>query len=68
VTPREHHLRAKLLCGRLASPTKRTTLKDFLDPPLEVACVQHNCDIILYTTKSHIVIADYTKVTGSLEV
>ena len=33
-TPREPRLRAKLLHGRLASLTKRTTLKDFLDPPL----------------------------------
>ena len=32
--PTERRLRAKPLCGRLASPTKRTTLKDFLDPTL----------------------------------
>ena len=32
--PRERRLRGKPLRGRWASPTKGTTLKDFLDPPL----------------------------------
>ena len=30
-------VRGKLLHGKWASPTKRTTLKDFLDPPLPLA-------------------------------
>ena len=34
LAPRERRLRGKPLHGRWALPTKRTTLKDFRDPPL----------------------------------
>ena len=41
--PSERRLRGKPLRARCASPTKRTTLKHFLDPPLFTASGDSRC-------------------------